>query len=515
MFSDNKDFYPTPRALFYQLMDGKRFIDGRILEPSAGKGDLVKYIYELNRNAHVDAIENDPRLASLLMGDGISVVWDDFLTYETFKEYDYIIMNPPFSNGVDHALKALELAENQLSYCEIYAILNKETLANAYSNKRQDLLRKLDEHGAKIRYVSGAFTDAERRTDVEVALIHVKVEKQGAGKSIYDKIPFTNIGEKDSGAELSTALSTYVKPSELQAKLNDIERLVLEYETACNLTKKTFEAIRDKESFFRYIGEVNKRPNERVASFVHVVSKKYTSHDLNEELDRLRREYWRLILDTDEFAELLTNDARQELNKRLSVAEQMEINLSNIRMLLMALSYNRKDILVESVVAIFKRITKYHMNQYSTNIHYYNGWKTNDAYKINKKIIIPIKYEFDSWDFADSYDRISYDVRNFIDDIIKAFQLLDPSVKGEFTALNNQEFECDLLRFKMFKNGNIHVWFKNERLLNKLNYLCGSHFNWIPSEDEIRTDNKAREFVVKEFGAEAVVDGFIEMEAVE
>lgn len=447
------------------------------------------------------------------MGDGINVVWDDFLTYETFKEYDYIIMNPPFSNGVDHVLKALEIAENQLSRCEIYAILNKETLANAYSAKRQDLLRKLDEHNAEVRFVKGAFSQAERKTDVEVALIHVKVEKIGAGKSIYDEIPFEGVGSDDK-VELSTALSTFVKTNEIQAKLNDIERLVLEYETACRLTKEAYKAIKDKESFFSYIGEVNKRPNERVASFVHVVSKKYTSHDLNEELDRLRREYWRLILDTDEFAELLTNDARQELNKRLSVAEQMEINLSNIRMLLMALSYNRKDILVESVVAIFKRITKYHMNQYSTNIHYYNGWKTNDAYKINKKIIIPIKYEFTSWDFADSYDRISYDVRNFIDDIIKAFQLLDPSVKGEFTALNNQEFECDILRFKMFKNGNIHVWFKNERLLNKLNYLCGSHFNWIPSEDEIRTDNKAREFVVKEFGAEAVVYGFIEMEAV-
>jgi hypothetical protein len=447
------------------------------------------------------------------MGDGISVVWDDFLTYETFKEYDYIIMNPPFSNGVDHVLKALEIAENQLSRCEIYAILNKETLTNAYSAKRQDLLRKLDEHNAEVRFVKGAFSQAERKTDVEVALIHVKVEKIGAGKSIYDEIPFEGVGSDDK-VELSTALSTFVKTNEIQAKLNDIERLVLEYETACRLTKEAYKAIKDKESFFRYIGEVNKRPNERVASFVHVVSKKYTSHDLNEELDRLRREYWRLILDTDEFAELLTNEARLELNKRLSMAEQMEINLPNIRMLLMALSYNRKDILVESVVAIFKRITKYHMNQYSTNIHYYNGWKTNDAYKINKKIIIPIKYEFESWDFADSYDRISYNVRDFIDDIIKAFQLLDPSVKGEFTALNNQEFECDILRFKMFKNGNIHVWFKNERLLNKLNYLCGSHFNWIPSEDEIRTDNKAREFVVKEFGAEAVVGSFIEMEAI-
>lgn len=513
IFTDNKDFYPTPRELFYRLMDGKRFIDGKILEPSAGKGDLIKYILELNRSksVRVDAIESDTNLANILMGDGINVVWDDFLTYETYKEYDYIIMNPPFSNGVDHVLKALELAENQLSYCEIYAILNKETIANAYSNKRKELLRKLEEHDAKIRYVSGAFSDAERRTDVEVALIHVKVEKRGAGKSIYDKIPFRNVTGADNSVELGTALSTYVKPSEIQAKLNDIERLVLEYETACELAKKTYEAIRDKESFFGYIGAINKREGEVSTPFSYVVTKNYTANDLNEELDRLRRGYWQLILDTDEFKTMLTNEAIQELNKRLSLANEMEINLPNINMLLMALNYNKRDILVESVVSIFKKITRYHMNQYSTNIHYYDGWKTNDAYKINKKIIIPIKYEFDGWDFNTDYGRINSDTRRFVDDIIKAFQLLDPTVQGEFTSLSDREFESDLLRFKMFKNGNIHVWFKNERLLSKLNYLCGSHFNWIPSEDEVKTNKEAREFVVKEFGAEAVADRFLEM----
>src|SRR5690606_22562040 len=168
--------------------------------PSAGKGDLIGYIKGLmgRREAYrIDAIENDSRLSNILMSEGINVVWDDFLTYKTFKEYDYIIMNPPFSNGVDHVLKALELAENQLSYCEIYAILNKETINNAFSNKRQELLRKLDEYGAEIRYVKDSFTQAERKTDVEVALITVKVQKRGAGKSIYDKNPFTNVGSSD------------------------------------------------------------------------------------------------------------------------------------------------------------------------------------------------------------------------------------------------------------------------------------------------------------------------------
>lgn len=505
MFDDNKDFYPTPKDLFYKLLNGKRYLSGRVLEPSAGKGDIINYIKEVGRRGgvRVDAIENDPRLSGILINEGISVVWDDFLTYQTFKEYDYIIMNPPFSNGVDHALKALEMAENQLSRCELYIILNKETLNNAYSSKRQDLLRKLDENNADIRYVADGFVQAERKTSVEVALIHVKVEKSGAGKSIYDKIPFKNINSAKQD-QLTTALSTVVKQSEIQNKINDIERLILEYETACDISKKTYKSIREKESFFNYLNSINKGSDVYSDKLYNISTKPFTDDDLNDELDKLRRGYWRMILDTDEFKNMLTNDAIQELNKRLSMADAMEINISNIKMLITALSFNKKGILIESVVSMFKKVTRYHQNKYSTNIHYYNGWKTNNAYRINKKIVIPIKYEFDDFDFTTDFNRLNYDTKSFVSDLVKAFQLIDPNINSNFTAISNQEFENNLLRFKMFKNGNIHVWFKDLSLLNKLNYICGSHFNWIPSEDEIKTNDKAREYVVREFGEEAL-----------
>lgn len=322
IYTDNKDFYPTPKPLFQRLLSGKRFLDGLILEPSAGKGDMIRYIIDMmgrRENYPIDAIESDPRLVNTLMGAGYNVVWDDFLTYETFKEYDYIIMNPPFSNGVDHVLKAIDLAENQLSDCEIYAILNKQTIDNAFSDKRQELLRKLDEHDADIEYVSEAFgsqSEAERKTDVEVALIRLKVEQADAGKSIYESI-VNDITGDEAPKELETALSTVVNSNEISEKLNDIERLVVEYETACELARDAFKAAQAKQSFYSYIDNVNKDEGDAIGEFYSVVThdKVYRAEDLNEELAKLRRGYWSLVLDTDEFRKLLTNEAIQKLNR--------------------------------------------------------------------------------------------------------------------------------------------------------------------------------------------------------
>lgn len=523
LFSDNKDFYPTPQALFRRLTENVRHFSGRILEPSAGAGDMIRHIKaRASRDVVIDAIENDSRLVSQLYTDGHNVVWDDFLTYKTFKEYDFIVMNPPFSNGVDHALKALELAEAQLSACEVFIVLNKETLNNAYSTKRQELLRKLDVLGADIEYVSEGFTEADRKTDVEVALIRAVVIPEDKSGDVYERV-VGSMGAKDVESDeteaLSSALSTYVKSHEIQAKMDDIERMVQEYKLACKYVKDAYSAFRTKERFISYVNEANKTFEEEIerkraeaegrevergyrsGKFTSVVQMRYTAEDLNNELERIRRGYWELILRTDDFREHLTQESTQKLNRQIEAATDLEINLANVRMLLLAIQSNHTEMLTDSIINMFERITEYHMNQYSTNVHYYNGWKTNDAYKINHKIIVPIgRSYFDSWDFGEDYSRINMDVRWFIEDLTKAFQLIDPTVGGEFTAISDKEFENDLLRFRMFLNGNIHVWFKDDILLAKFNYFCGQHFAWIPGADEVKTDVKAREFVVKEFG---------------
>lgn len=215
-----KGFYPTPPELADKLLSG---IDwpyvGTVLEPSAGKGDLVKavaqkaYSPRYNEPLNVDCIEIDPYLRSILDYEfggkredeiwerrkqlkekeswdphahdyrkltspeaaekrqlemeydwlhklSAPVVHDDFLTFQSRKRYDLIVMNPPFADGDAHLLKAIELQKRGGG--QIRCLLNAETLLNPYTNRRKVLQSQLSELGADVEYIEGGFSQGER-----------------------------------------------------------------------------------------------------------------------------------------------------------------------------------------------------------------------------------------------------------------------------------------------------------------------------------------------------------------
>lgn len=140
MFESNKDFYPTPPNIIEKMLDGLDFKMIRtVLEPSAGKGNIVdalkQKIEQNNLSSRydrlkfdmpdIDCIEADQNLYHILKGKGHRIVHDDFLTYETMKEYHAIIMNPPFSDGCKHLLKALRMQERNGGI--VVCLLNAET----------------------------------------------------------------------------------------------------------------------------------------------------------------------------------------------------------------------------------------------------------------------------------------------------------------------------------------------------------------------------------------------------
>ena len=118
----NNTFYPTPETIANKMLEGIDFtFIQTVLEPSAGKGDLIAAVQKANDRAKhsynyssidIDAVEIDPNLRALLKGNEIRVVHDNFLTMHTSKHYDLIVMNPPFNEGDKHLLKALEMQQN-------------------------------------------------------------------------------------------------------------------------------------------------------------------------------------------------------------------------------------------------------------------------------------------------------------------------------------------------------------------------------------------------------------------
>lgn len=91
-------FYPTPEKLADKMVSKLRLKDYMsILEPSAGKGDLVS---ALSRRAKeegykfdLNCIEISPELRAILKDKHYNIVGYNFLSYKGLTKYDVIIIS--------------------------------------------------------------------------------------------------------------------------------------------------------------------------------------------------------------------------------------------------------------------------------------------------------------------------------------------------------------------------------------------------------------------------------------
>ena len=106
------DFFPTPPAVVERVIQQADIGDGmRVLEPSAGKGDIAEAIRDAAQDVVLDTVEMSPPLREILEAKGFDLVGHDFLEMEAEPTYDRIVMNPPFGtdNGASHVRHAYDL----------------------------------------------------------------------------------------------------------------------------------------------------------------------------------------------------------------------------------------------------------------------------------------------------------------------------------------------------------------------------------------------------------------------
>lgn len=102
-------FFPTPKTVAERLVDAAGIRPGdTVLEPSAGKGDILDVIKARHPDAKARGLEYQNELAEIARVKGHDVTTGDFLS-DTAKA-DRIVMNPPFERGqdVEHVRRAFD-----------------------------------------------------------------------------------------------------------------------------------------------------------------------------------------------------------------------------------------------------------------------------------------------------------------------------------------------------------------------------------------------------------------------
>ena len=491
----DKDFYPTPSWLCGMLFSefGVK-INGQyfkrdvkyVLEPSAGKGDMIEnYFSYLNKdwrdsasNVDLDAVEIDPNLQAILKGKGIRVVSNDFLQYNTNKKYDLIIMNPCFSDGCRHLLKAIDMQRNG---GQIACILNAETILNPFSNERKVLVQQLKKYNAKIKYVDNAFSKSERKSDVRVALIWINIPNCCGESEILSRLKKADESEKRAknieitDVTLGNFVDGIVSRFNFESKL--ITELIREYEAV-----KPY-ILRNADSSYQY--------NSPILS-LKIGDSDYNG--INDAIRMLRHKFWEELLNNDELTDRFTATLRSKYQQMISDMSDYDFNHFNVYQVIERMRSDVFGGIKEEIYKVFDKLSEeysYYPESGKTNVHYFNGWKTNKAHKVGMKAIIPAYGVFASNGWTSSYSCVEAaykalgdieKVLNYLDLDITADVDLIATLKRNISNGITKNISCKYFSVTFYKKGTVHIKMhpEAERVIDALNiYVCKGR-NWLP-----------------------------------
>ena len=164
-------FFPTPKTLVDQMIDYADIQAGHeVLEPSAGKGNIAQEIQQAAPDAILEVVEYNAGLRALLEAKGYNVVGNDFL--EVTKNYDRIVMNPPFENfqDIDHVKHAYDLLKPGGKLVAIMGAGVKNS-----RKKAVEFREWLDDAGSYIEDLpEGSFKVSDRPTGVSTVMVTIE-----------------------------------------------------------------------------------------------------------------------------------------------------------------------------------------------------------------------------------------------------------------------------------------------------------------------------------------------------
>ena len=533
MFKDNPDLYPTPEWLVKKMLSKVDFRNQKIkniLEPSAGLGNIIDVINsDINRHSsyNVYAIEIDNKCRNVLLSKNVKVIDSDFLLYNDLQQFDLIIANFPFSDGDKHLHKAIDV----LFSGQIVCLLNAETIKNPYTNSRKDLVSKLNKLDAKIEYIQNAFSDADRKTNVETALIYIS-KIRDVETELFNDVS----SSEDSFNDLKDSFEVATKDN----IHNIVQRYNQDKETVTNQIMDFYKNYKKVSKYLTLavIGEDIQRHSQNVKQDTKELTE-IMKDKLNNFVAKLKRDYWLEAMQLDEIKSKLTSKKRKELSSELNSYCNMDFTENNIKIFIQNLVAKYPTMIDEAINEMFDKFTEYAFrdgrnqnNEYKANIHMFSGWKTNQAYKVNKKIILPF---YVGWSGITSLSSEQLEFLNDVDMVFNYFD--DKQIENELLeykdkySYGNQDrqitnsarivslylekgmtknIKTRYFTITVYKKGTMHFVFNDAEMLRKFNIYVAKQKGWLPSnygytaKQEFKDFESAKDY--KQIGTELAIN---------
>lgn len=494
------EFYPTPKAVIEIMVADIQIFGKNILEPSAGKGDIVDFC--LKAGANVLACEKHPELAKIV-GSKCQMIGSDFFDIQSAQvsHIDYIIMNPPFKNADEHILHAYEIAPEG---CTVIALCNSSTIENRISQKRSKLYSIIEAKG-HWSGLGSCFDTAERRTGVDVAMVTLR--KPRIGSDEFDGFFFDMTEEEEQFAQSGLM------------RHDEIREIVNRYVGAVKMFDSVMEA---NEGINSLISPISDGLGIQFGSFK--TSDRYSSKITRDEFKKsLQKSSWLSVFNKMNMGKYVTKSITEQINKYVEMQSSVPFSMKNIYNMIEIIVGTHKERMDKVLVEAFDHIC----SMSKENSEAGDSWKTNSSYKVNRKFINGWVCECDSrWPTSNVKIRIGWR-SDTIDDIVKALCFLtgknyDDVIEKKNPIIENGIHKIDIygkpmystkhnslysffsyndtpwgewtewntfFRVKGFKKGTMHFEFLDEKVWEQFNLRVSQIKGWqLPK----KTDKKKK-----------------------
>ena len=199
-----------------------------------------------------------------------------------------------------------------------------------------------------------------------------------------------------------------------------------------------------------------------------------------------------------EFHKHLDKKQRDELLRDVDRNGNIPFTKENIKGTLQNVFSQRQRLFEQSVANVFDELVRY----YKGNANHTEGWKTNDNYKINKKVIFPYGCHYDNKYFDEfrlSYGYSDIDIYNDLDRVLCVLTnrnfvyccTIERALKAQFESLGrhvkapfDNRTESDFFNIKFFKKGTVHLEFKDKETWALFNKTAAKGRAWLGQDTQ-------------------------------